>query len=237
VVIGFVDEVPAFFFARISNRVFCRCSNCWTKSRRQGMMTSVQSELADSSFITAGGEMATEHELWLVRHGETTRSASNKIAGWSDPPLTPRGRRQAEALRPFFDGRHFDSVWSSDLERAASTSRLAWGDATKDRRLREVNFGDLEGHAFEDLDPELHDGIRRFRELSLPGGESLEAVRGRVKDFLGELPFGRHLLFTHGGVIRLLTQDLGVDHFVPTGSVVAVAGFGQRLIFVREPRR
>jgi probable phosphoglycerate mutase len=54
-------------------------------------------------------------ELWLVRHGETTASAGRRVAGWSDPPLTDNGRRQAEAVRATLDGADFHSVWSSDL--------------------------------------------------------------------------------------------------------------------------
>ena len=82
-------------------------------------------------------------ELWLVRHGETTFSASKRVAGWSDPPLTDNGRRQAEALRAVIDGAEFAGVWSSDLQRAVESARLAWGEATPDARLRECNFGAL----------------------------------------------------------------------------------------------
>ena len=55
-----------------------------------------------------------------------------------------------------------------------------------------------------------------------------------IGGFVDELPRGRHLLFVHGGVIRILTQDLGVDRFVPTGSVVGVDWTHRRLLFVRE---
>jgi probable phosphoglycerate mutase len=46
---------------------------------------------------------------------------------------------------------------------------------------------------------------------------------------------GRHLLFVHGGVIRVLTQDLGVDRFVPTGSLLGLDWVAQEVLFVREP--
>ena len=96
--------------------------------------------------------MEASLELWLVRHGETTFSAGKRVAGWSDPPLTDNGRRQAEALREVIDGRRFVGVWSSDLQRAVDSARLAWGEPETDQRLRECDFGDLEGCTYEEAD-------------------------------------------------------------------------------------
>ncbi|MCD4748972.1 MAG: histidine phosphatase family protein [Thermoanaerobaculales bacterium] len=174
-------------------------------------------------------------ELWLVRHGETTRSVAREIAGWSDPPLTDRGQREAEGLRPRLDGEDFDCIWSSDLQRAVHTARLAWGKARPDRRLRELNFGDLEGCSFAEVDPVYVEQATRFRDFRPPGGESCEEFRSRLEAFLNQLSPGRHLLFVHGGVIRSLAQDLGLDRFVATGSLVGIDWTAQRLLFVNEP--
>lgn len=175
-------------------------------------------------------------ELWLVRHGETTRSVAREIAGWSDPPLTDRGRRQAAALRDKLGRESFDGVWSSDLVRARTTAELAWGSAFPDPRLREFNFGEMEEVPFEVIDPDLAAQAMRFREFQAPGGENNVVFRKRLEAFVDDLEPGRHLLFVHGGVIRSLLQDLGLDRFVATGSVVAVDWSGQRLLFVDEPR-
>lgn len=174
-------------------------------------------------------------ELWLIRHGETTYGARQELAGWADPPLTERGEREAAAIRPFLDGRRFDAVWSSDLGRAVTTSRLAWGEPRPDPRLRELNFGDLEGVHWPAMDPEENAAILRFRDYSAPGGESTAELRARLEAFLAELPPGRHLVFTHGGVIRELARDLGVDRFVPTGTVIGLDWHARRLLFVHEP--
>jgi probable phosphoglycerate mutase len=173
-------------------------------------------------------------ELWLVRHGETTFGAQRRLAGWADPPLSQLGEQEAEALRPFLNGHRFDSIWSSDLTRAVTTSRLAWGEVPSDQRLREINFGNLEGCAYEEIDHKLAVALLAFTGFAAPNGESLEQTRARVDSFLDELSSGRHLLFVHGGVIRLLTQHLGVDRFVPTGSVVGVDWDRQKLLFVHE---
>ncbi len=179
--------------------------------------------------------MTADLELWLVRHGETTRSVAREIAGWSDPPLTERGRHQARALRSKLDGEVFDGVWCSDLQRAKTTAALAWGEAAPDSRLREFNFGEMEEAPFKTIDPELAAQAMRFRDFQAPGGENNAVFRSRLDAFLEELPPGRHLLFVHGGVIRSLVQDLGIDRFVATCSVVGVNWSDQRLLFVEEP--
>lgn len=178
---------------------------------------------------------ASPLELWLVRHGETTRSVAHEVAGWSDPPLTERGREEIRRLSGLFDGRHFDGVWSSDLSRAVESARLAWGEPVQDPRLREINFGELEERPFADVDPRVAGEVMEFRRFELPGGESLGAFRNRVVAFVEQLPPGRHLLFVHGGVIRALTQDLGVDRFVPTATVVVVDWTVRRVVRVAEP--
>jgi len=49
-----------------------------------------------------------------------------------------------------------------------------------------------------------------------------------------DLPPGRHALFTHGGVVRLLAREVGEDRFVPTGTLVVVDWDSRRLLSVRE---
>jgi probable phosphoglycerate mutase len=174
-------------------------------------------------------------ELWLVRHGETTYNAARRVAGWCDPPLTENGRRQAVAVGSTLDGTVFDSVWSSDLQRAVETARLARHEPLPDPRLRECNFGSYEGRGFDEIDAVDARVFMVFREFDMAGGDSHGSFRERIEGFVDALPTGRHLLFVHGGVIRILTQDLGLDRFVATGSVVGVEWTRRRLLFVTEP--
>jgi probable phosphoglycerate mutase len=173
-------------------------------------------------------------ELWLVRHGETTSSRDGILAGWDDVPLTEKGVAQAEAVRPVLDGSSFAGVWSSDLQRAVRSALLAWGAPVADPRLREINFGELEGARWETLEEVHKKALINFDGFKPPGGETLGEVRERVSGFLAELPAGRHLLFTHGGVIRLLTREAGQDGFVPTGTVVGLDWSQRTVLFKRE---
>ncbi len=169
-------------------------------------------------------------ELWLVRHGETPASRDRTLAGWSDVPLTQRGEAEACALRPLLAGERFAGVWSSDLRRAVTTARLAWGEPRQDERLREMSFGSLEGQLWETLDPNARESLARFEGFAAPGGETFEDLRSRVASFLDSLPAGRHLVFTHGGVVRLLSREVGEDRFVATGTLLMVDWDGRRLL-------
>jgi len=102
------------------------------------------------------------------------------------------------------------------------TARLAWGRAQADRRLRELSFGGLEGLRWTALPRPLKESLLGWDDFHPPGGESLDELSARVHDFLATLGAGRHLVFTHGGVVRLLTRQLGVDEFQPTGTLVVV---------------
>ncbi|MCG5053864.1 MAG: histidine phosphatase family protein [Myxococcales bacterium] len=161
-------------------------------------------------------------ELWLVRHGQTTRNRDGALAGWDDVELTADGEAQARALAPRLREVSFDQVWSSDLTRAVRTAQLAYGDPSRDRRLREIDFGSLEGQLWQTLDAEYKEALLRFEGFEAPGGESIVQLQERVESFLATLPPGRHLLFTHGGVIRLLCHRLGQAEFVQPGTITVI---------------
>jgi len=173
--------------------------------------------------------MSSALELWLVRHGQTTANVAGLLSGWLDVPLTEQGRTQARLAAQRLAGRRFDGVWSSDLERAVATARLAWGEPVADRRLREIHFGELEGRRWGDLGGDREAALLEFLRFRAPGGESIEDLRERVLGFIGELAPGRHLVFSHGGVIRLLTCDLGEDRFLGNGGIAVIDWSGRRL--------
>ncbi len=178
--------------------------------------------------------MTLPMELWLVRHGETTANATRRISGWTDVPLNERGEEQARAVGALLERERFDSVWSSDLTRATTTARIASGEPKIDRRLREMHFGDLENRLFEEIDPHYKKTLLEFIDFAAPGGENIEEFRTRLLGFISTLLAGRHLIFTHGGVIRILTQNMGQDRFVGNGGVIAVNWNAGKILFVKE---
>jgi probable phosphoglycerate mutase len=174
-------------------------------------------------------------ELWLVRHGQTTANAAGLLSGWLDVPLTELGEAQARHAAGLLAGQTFDGVWSSDLRRAVATARIAWGEPVTDPRLRELSFGEFEGRHWDEFGDDRAAALLEFKRFRAPSGEDLEALRGRVHGFVSGLVPGRHLLFTHGGVIRLLTADLGQDRFLKNGAVAILDWTGRRLLRVLEP--
>ena len=61
-------------------------------------------------------------KIYLMRHGETLFNTMDVNQGQCDSPLTENGIRQAKAAKAWFDAHnvHFDAVYSSTSERAAT---------------------------------------------------------------------------------------------------------------------
>jgi probable phosphoglycerate mutase len=96
-----------------------------------------------------------------------------------------------------------------------------------DPRLRELAFGMLEGRRWEECPGDVRRALAAFA-FEAPGGESVAGLRSRVFRFVEELPEGDHLVFTHGGVIRLLLRETGADRQVMPGEFVLMAGEAAR---------
>jgi broad specificity phosphatase PhoE len=117
--------------------------------------------------------------LLLARHAETVWHAENRYAGCrSEPELTELGLRQADQLARVAVAIGVDAVVSSPQRRAVTTATPAAEALGVPLHvkpdLREVDFGDLEGHTLAEMDPEA---VRKFREdpeeSAFPGAEAL----------------------------------------------------------------
>ena len=159
----------------------------------------------------------SQHQVVLVRHGQTEWSLSGQHTGTTDIPLTDEGRRQAEALGARLGGWRFERVLSSPLARALDTCRLAGlgdrAEVTDD--LREWDYGEYEGRRTVDIREERA-GWSLWMD-GVPGGETVEDV-GRRADRVVEATrrSGADVaLFAHGHVLRVLAArwvGLPPDH-------------------------
>ena len=147
--------------------------------------------------------------LWLVRHPPTPWNHDSRLLGWTDIGLSDEGIRLATGLATELSDIRAGSFWSSDLRRCVQTAHHAGFAPALDARLRELNFGDLEGLTFDECSPAQQESLARFDDFSAPGGESVARLRQRVFEFINSLTPGSHLIFTHGGVIRLLLRAAG----------------------------
>ena len=123
-------------------------------------------------------------QIYFFTHGTTTDNEKKIASGWSNPGLSELGINRVKELKKITDKYDFDMVFCSDLDRAEQTAKILFGDNSKiikDKRLRECNYGVMEGKST---------GLLSFGEhIDIPfkGGESLIDVENRVRDFLSEL--------------------------------------------------
>jgi alpha-ribazole phosphatase/probable phosphoglycerate mutase len=126
-------------------------------------------------------------ELVYETHSLTTDNEDGIATGWLPGRLSAAGREQALLLgeRRRDDG--LAAVFASDLARAVETAELAFDGSgiplRLDRRLRECDYGELNGARAERVA-----AVRaRHVETPFPGGESYRQVVERTAEFLADL--------------------------------------------------
>ncbi len=92
--------------------------------------------------------------LVLIRHGESLWNRENRFTGWTDVPLTEKGRKEAVDAGNALTKEHFrfDVVYTSVLKRAVKTAWLIleemdrmWVPIVHSWRLNERHYGALQG--------------------------------------------------------------------------------------------
>jgi len=156
--------------------------------------------------------------ILAIRHGETAWNVDTRIQGQLDIGLNDKGRTQALLLaRSLAEREPLQAIYASDLARAWHTAQAvgqAQGLAVLPHTgLRERAFGAFEGRTFTEIEAELPDHARHWRQRTPDwappdGGESLLALRERVLATVDALA-ARHLgeqiaLVAHGGVMDVL---------------------------------
>lgn len=154
--------------------------------------------------------------LIAVRHGETAWNVGTRIQGQLDIGLNATGEWQARRVGQALADEAIDVVYASDLTRAWNTAleiaRPLGLQVRPEPRLRERAFGCFEGMSFAEIEQNLPDQARLWRErdpaFTPEGGESLLVFRDRITAVAAELA-ARHpgelvVLVAHGGVMDVL---------------------------------
>jgi len=127
-------------------------------------------------------------ELVYETHSTTIDNETGIATGWLEGTLSERGRIQAAELgeRRRDDG--LAAAFTSDLGRAIETAEIAFAGSElpihHDSRLRECNYGELNGAPVAEIDEAGR--LRRIDE-PFPGGESYRQVVERTRSFLNDL--------------------------------------------------
>ena len=125
--------------------------------------------------------------LFYSPHSTSVDNEAGRASGHADVPLSQLGRQQAHELGQHYAAEKLDAVFSSDLQRAATTAEIAFSGRVLpivlDARLREYDYGDMTQYPFVQIEKER---TRRITE-PFPHGESLLMVVQHVGAFLHEV--------------------------------------------------
>jgi len=161
-------------------------------------------------------------ESVLIRHAESTWNADGRWQGHGDPPLSARGREQAEALARDLAGLRLELVITSDLARAVETgapiARALGVEAPRCPGLRELDVGSWTGLTRAEIAARDPEALARFESgadgAPAGGGETRSELARRAREALAVLSRrstrSRIAVVTHLGVIRALVgRELG----------------------------
>ncbi|MGZ9583040.1 histidine phosphatase family protein [Paenibacillus marinisediminis] len=197
------------------------------KKKISGMLTILMAIfLITANSTSAAGVSAVNNKddgktltIYLVRHGETLFNVQQRMQGFSDAPLTEEGIKVAENLGRGLKNIPFVAAYSSTSERAIDTANAVLEgrnlNLIKDKRLREINFGDIEGSYQADIvkDPNFA-SFQKFDFTSVHG-ENMQGVFERAKASLDQIveenktKGGNVLVVSHG--ITILDLVMGID--------------------------
>ena len=153
------------------------------------------------------------HELLILRHGQTTWNAVDRMQGRLNSPLTELGRAQAARQGEILAGLDLTgwATYASPKGRAFHTAGIALAGLSDhirtDDRLCEIDVGAWNGVLRSEVKatrPELFEGDAAFDWYDqAPGGEGYAGLEARCRSFLDTLHCNA-VLVTHGITSRVL---------------------------------
>lgn len=163
-------------------------------------------------------------KMYIIRHGQTPWNARKCLQGRSDVDLNENGIHLAELTGAALRDVPFDMAFTSPLIRAKHTAQciLAGREVpiVEDARLIEISFGIYEGCCYAEENRQVpQQWIENFFHapqdyMAAPGGESLDDVERRTRDFMEdicdrkELQDKTILVSTHGCSLRGLLNSI-----------------------------
>ena len=131
----------------------------------------------------------------FVRHGKTHFNEINLTQGWCDSPLSQLGVKQVENMSLQLKDYCINKAYTSPLGRAVETSEIILQShniaPVYDKRLKEVNFGILEGintQFVRELHVESSDWMDTLEMDYRPyKGEDLHSVITRQREVINDI--------------------------------------------------
>lgn len=132
--------------------------------------------------------------VYITRHGETQWNVEGRTQGARDIGLTEKGRIQALRLARRVKDLPIREIYCSDLKRAVETASIVGQElgvrVVVTPLLREASFGEWEGHTLSEIERIFPGQLCRWYDdhnFCAPGGESLNCVRKRIREFIDQI--------------------------------------------------
>ena len=150
-------------------------------------------------------------QIVFETHSTSIDNENGIASGWKNCPLSELGKQQAKDLGQRRSSEHFDAIFCSDFKRAQETVKTAFKPGAKiiiDKRLRELNYGDLNGKNEKKVKWQKPERIYE----KFPNGESYQDSNDRMRDFLEEIALvypGKRIL-----IVGHRATQYALDHFI-----------------------
>lgn len=158
-----------------------------------------------------------KNKYFILRHGETIHQIKKPeiVYFWPEdkPPatLTRRGRKQIEKRTKQLKNKAIDLIFSSDILRTCQTADIVAKELgleiNFDKRLRDINWGTLQGKPGKEAWAYYQNMEERFKKAPQKGESWLDCQR-RVADFIKEVDKKYNkktiLIISHGDPLWLL---------------------------------
>ena len=163
-------------------------------------------------------------KMYIIRHGQTPWNARKCLQGRSDVDLNENGIYLAELTGKALRDVTFDMAFTSPLIRAKHTAQCILAGRKvpiiEDERLIEISFGIFEGCCYAEENRQVpQQWIENFFHapqdyVAAPGGESLDDVEKRTRNFMEDICSRKELqdktilVSTHGCALRGLLNSI-----------------------------
>ena len=163
-------------------------------------------------------------KMHIKRHGQTPWNARKCLQGRSDVDLNENGIYLAELTGKALRDVTFDMAFTSPLIRAKHTAQCILAGRKvpiiEDERLIEISFGIYEGCCYAEENRQVpQQWIENFFHapqdyVAAPGGESLDDVEKRTRNFMEDICSRKELqdktilVSTHGCALRGLLNSI-----------------------------
>jgi alpha-ribazole phosphatase len=163
--------------------------------------------------------MTEATRLLLIRHAQPAEEARGVCHGRLNIGLSSRGQRRAHLIARTLERIQIAAVYSSPSTRALETATpLASAHnltPTVDDALREIDFGELEGRRYDDIQAEHPDLYREWMQtptkVRFPGGESYAQLQARAVEAMEAIRTSHRgslaVIVSHGGVLRAMLAE------------------------------